>query len=284
LETIQAIENHAASTAKASQQFAQDPIGTVGYGTLGTIDSVGKAALDTAEGWAWVAQNPGTAWETTKLVGGDVLRNLEDQMHRDPSGFAMQTVINLGTLLSPTSRAGTSFTLTPLKTANTAENIVTTAVPIIDGSVPKIVGNGGATLDTSLLRNADAINLQQPNLVRGNTAASDDFLSSMRNHRDVVIAKPGSDDMALLDYFGANANMNEGVPNQILLRPEARKIEVLEEFLHGTQIRNGILDKLGHTNAEIHVKDFMIRHQNMLGLSDEDIQALKTMKDSYMRK
>jgi hypothetical protein len=140
LETIQAIGNHATAVVDASQQFAQNPIGTLGYGAMGTIDSVGKAALDTAEGWAWVAQNPGTAWETTKLVGGDVLRNLEDQMHRDPSGFAMQTVINLGTLLSPTSRAGTSFTLTPLKTANTAENIVTTAVPIIDGAnVPRVL-------------------------------------------------------------------------------------------------------------------------------------------------
>jgi filamentous hemagglutinin len=66
-------------------------------------------------------------------------------MHRDPSGFAMQTVINLGTLLSPTSSAGTSFTLTPLKTANTAENIVTTAVPVIDGTnVPKVVVSSGA--------------------------------------------------------------------------------------------------------------------------------------------
>jgi hypothetical protein len=74
-------------------------------------------------------------------------------MHRDPSGFAMQTVINLGTLLSPTSSAGTSFTLTPLKTANTAENIVTTAVPIIDGAnVPKVVG-----LDTPLAQELTAL-------------------------------------------------------------------------------------------------------------------------------
>jgi hypothetical protein len=108
LETIQAIGNHATAVVDASQQFAQDPLGTVGYGLKGTVDTAGDAALNTAAGWAWVAQNPGTALETAKLIGGDVLRNLEDQMNRDPSGFAMQTVLNIGSLLTPVS--GTKVT------------------------------------------------------------------------------------------------------------------------------------------------------------------------------
>lgn len=32
-------------------------------------------------------------------------------------------------------------------------------------------------------------------------------------------------------------------------------------------------------SAETHVKDFMIRHQRMLGLGDEDIARLRTLRD-----
>ena len=32
---------------------------------------------------------------------------------------------------------------------------------------------------------------------------------------------------------------------------------------------------------EIHVKDFMIRHKDMLGFSNKDIEALRIMKKSY---
>ncbi|WP_252495516.1 hypothetical protein, partial [Escherichia coli] len=57
---------------------------------------------------------------------------------------------------------------------------------------------------------------------------------------------------------------------------------ILEEFLHGTQEKLGIAEKLGRYglgSAETHVKDFMIRHKKMLGLSDEDVAILKILKD-----
>ena len=63
----------------------------------------------------------------------------------------------------------------------------------------------------------------------------------------------------------------------ILLRQDPRKIEVLEEFLHGTQKRNGLIDKIGVDAAEIHVKEFMIRNQKLLGISPEDVEILKQM-------
>ncbi|MGM5141774.1 type VI secretion system tip protein VgrG, partial [Escherichia coli] len=60
------------------------------------------------------------------------------------------------------------------------------------------------------------------------------------------------------------------------------KAAILEEFLHGTQEKLGIAEKLGRYglgSAETHVKDFMIRHKKMLGLSDEDVAILKILKD-----
>ena len=67
--------------------------------------------------------------------------------------------------------------------------------------------------------------------------------------------------------------------SHILLRQNPSKAAVLEEFLHGTQHRLGIIDRLGAQGAERHVKDFMIRHKRMLGLSDEDVQILQQLRD-----
>jgi len=125
----------------------------------------------------------------------------------------------------------------------------------------------------------------QPDLVRGDTLASDDLFNAMGSRgRRFEVAKPGSDEERLLDYFGANASVNTADPSHILVRPDARKIEVLEEFLHGTQLWLGIVDRLGDIGSEIHVKNFMIRHQRLLGLSDGDVEALTRMRNSYLRR
>ncbi|EOO0229202.1 hypothetical protein BOZ38_RS24850, partial [Escherichia coli] len=68
----------------------------------------------------------------------------------------------------------------------------------------------------------------------------------------------------------------------IIVRSNPSKAAILEEFLHGTQEKLGIAEKLGRYglgSAETHVKDFMIRHKKMLGLSDEDVAILKILKD-----
>ena len=69
----------------------------------------------------------------------------------------------------------------------------------------------------------------------------------------------------------------------ILLRPNPSKAALLEQFLHGTQHRLGIIDELGQSglgSAETHVKDFMIRYSRFLGLSPEDVAILKQLKDA----
>ena len=117
----------------------------------------------------------------------------------------------------------------------------------------------------------------QPDLTPGDTLASEELLDSMRQQgKEIIVAKPGSDEERLLNYFNANASVNTENMNNILVRPDVRKIEILEEFLHETQNKLGIIEKRGHHGAEIHVKDFMIRHQKMLGLSNNIDYGCKT--------
>jgi hypothetical protein len=139
LQAFDAAGNHIVAIADAGKQLSQDPhlLDTIGNGFKGTASSTSELARNVGEGWQWVAQNPGTAVETAKLVGGDIQTALERQMNEDPSGFAASTVLNIGTLLTPVSAAKVpSFTLAPLKAATTVENLVTTAIPVIDGKIP----------------------------------------------------------------------------------------------------------------------------------------------------
>lgn len=66
----------------------------------------------------------------------------------------------------------------------------------------------------------------------------------------------------------------------ILLRENPSKAALLGEFLHGTQQKLGIIERLGISGAEKHVKDFMIRHSQLLGLSDEDVRILEILKEA----
>jgi hypothetical protein len=108
--------------------------------------------------------------------------------------------------------------------------------------------------------------------------ASPELLEAMRRHgRTIDIAQPGSEEMRFLDSFQAEANVGGAMMEHILLRSAPSKAGVLEEFLHGTQHRLGIIDRLGVQGAEVHVKDFMIRHQRLLGLSAADAQRLRVL-------
>lgn len=86
----------------------------------------------------------------------------------------------------------------------------------------------------------------------------------------------------MLDYFGAEASVSGINNSSILLRQNPSKAAALEEFLHGTQARLGIVDRLGTSgfgSAESHVKDFMIRHKSLLGLGEQDVEILKILKE-----
>jgi len=128
-----------------------------------------------------------------------------------------------------------------------------------------------------VVKRAPATMLQSGEL-RGTEAASKELIESVAGKgRTISYARPGSDELRYLDAMRANANVGGDKLTHILLREDPRKIEVLEEFLHGTQQRAGIIDRLGADGAEVHVKEFMIRHQRLLGLSPEDVKVLQQM-------
>ena len=86
--------------------------------------------------------------------------------------------------------------------------------------------------------------------------------------RTIHIAVKDSEDYKYLETMGAEASTNTGMPDHIIIKEDASKSALLEEFLHGVQNRIGIVNRLGVQGAEVHVKDFMIRHAKMLGLNN----------------
>lgn len=128
----------------------------------------------------------------------------------------------------------------------------------------------------------DIIRMRSVDDLKGVEPASPELISAVSKKRDVVIAQPESEELRMLDYFGAEASVG-GVNNtHILLRENPSKAALLEEFLHGTQTRLGITERLGTSgfgSAETHVKDFMIRHRRILGIGQEDVSILEILKN-----
>lgn len=107
--------------------------------------------------------------------------------------------------------------------------------------------------------------------------ASAELLEAVGQRRAITFAEEGSDALRFLDMRGAEAAAFGEA--DILLRTNPSRAAVLEEFLHGTQQRLGIIDRLGREGAERHVKEFMIRNRNMLGLGDEDVKLLQELME-----
>lgn len=129
---------------------------------------------------------------------------------------------------------------------------------------------------------ASKIVMRSSNELMGVEPASAELLAAVGRKRALEIAQQGSEALRMLDYFGAEASVGGHLNSSILLRQTPSKAALLEEFLHGTQSRLGIVDRLGTKglgSAETHVKDFMIRHHSMLGLSAEDVRILKILRD-----
>ena len=115
------------------------------------------------------------------------------------------------------------------------------------------------------------------NELAGVERASVDLLNAVGQKRAITFAEEGSDALRFLDYRNAEAAAFGA--EDILLRTNPSKAAILEEFLHGTQQKLGIVDDIGRAASESHVKDFMIRHQRMLGLNTEDVRRLQILKD-----
>ncbi|MCB9471469.1 MAG: hypothetical protein H6677_24555 [Candidatus Obscuribacterales bacterium] len=86
---------------------------------------------------------------------------------------------------------------------------------------------------------------------------------------------------------GINADGSALLPDNmhVLLKENGSKIAALEEFLHGTQKKIGVIDRVQDLGmAEVDVKDFMIRHKTMLGLSEKDVAVLEALKQKELDK
>ena len=120
------------------------------------------------------------------------------------------------------------------------------------------------------------------------TKASKEFLDAIETKNRVIeIGGPDSYVLQHLDSISAEASVfiTEPLePDIILLRENPSKIAALEEFLHGTQRKLDNLKDIDSVILEMHVKDFMIRHRRMLGLSDSDVQMLEALKVEELKR
>jgi len=130
--------------------------------------------------------------------------------------------------------------------------------------------------------------MEEEGALRCREPASQEFIGRLRrgngrgcHQRQVVFAEPGTDELRYLETMRANANVGGSSLTHVILRPDARKVEVLEEFLHGTQYRTGLFDRMTVLDAEVHVKRFMIRHSKLLGISAEDVRILEQMLGTF---
>ncbi len=114
---------------------------------------------------------------------------------------------------------------------------------------------------------------------RGEELASVELLQAMtKKGRLVSFAFEGTDERRNLQKCMANALCLSGL---IVLQEDPRKIEALEEFLHGTQERLGLFRNNTSVQLEIHVKEFMLRHRRLLGISPEDAALLQQLLQGH---
>jgi hypothetical protein len=155
-----------------------------------------------------------------------------------------------------------------------AVEAITTFGPLVE--LRGLMGAGKVSIG------ANKVVMRSPSELMGVEPASSELLTAIGNKRALTIATAGSEELRMLDYFGAEASVGGVKNSSIILRQNPSKAAALEEFLHGTQSHLGIVDRLGTSglgSAETHVKDFMIRHQSMLGLSAEDVRILQVLRD-----
>jgi hypothetical protein len=114
--------------------------------------------------------------------------------------------------------------------------------------------------------------------MRGTEPATPELLKMVESKgRTIVFARPGSEELRFLDTLRVNADAGGEDNCHVIVREDVRKIEVLEEFLHGTQRRIGMIDSLDTAVPERHVKQSMVRHRRLLGITEADAAVLEAM-------
>jgi len=143
------------------------------------------------------------------------------------------------------------------------------------------VGIVGAARQAWAARGPNSAVLRSSSKLNSVERARPELLDTIRaKGRIIKIVQEGSEEARYLDFIGAEANVGGESMTHILLRQNPGKAAVLEEFLHGTQYRLGIIERLGTGGAERHVKDFMIRHRKLLGLGDQDVDILRQLMEA----
>jgi hypothetical protein len=251
----------------------------LGIGTGVGAATSGITAMETAESWSEVgaAAGKGAAVGFVAGVAGAAV-----------SGFAGAGASALTNSASAATKvvaqtaaefgAGT-VTSAAVQYATSEDGTIDWGQALIDG------GAAAAGYGASRYQGQSASQKRQQAWLRGEEIASPELLALAKRvtPRDVITVDTKS--KAYRDWDDpsgpTNAMMNG---KDMFLRPDARKIEVLEEMLHFTQEKVGKRNERFRVETvdnypvyEVHVKDFMIRHRKMLGISDGDTQVLQNM-------
>ncbi len=234
-------ETFLSDPAEWAGQFAPEVLITIATGGGGSIAKIGTTATRATN----AARRAATTARRILPTAAD-LTDLRRIMSQKLDELAVEITNGRATALSPLTRANAR-----------------------GGRPPRVPS-----------RSDSDYSLNSSNSREGDELASPELLQSVGERRQIQFAEPGSEEMRYLDYMGAEANVGGPNMDHILLRGTPSKAALLEEFLHGTQHRLGIIKRLGVSGAESHVKDFMIRHQRMLGLSDEDVRRLTILKEA----
>ncbi|MGO4502617.1 putative Ig domain-containing protein [Dyella sp. 2YAF14] len=238
---------------------------------------VGKAAMIAATNHYQSAYQNGTFGNTVLTDTGNLIQGA---IQSSPLGLikALNERQKMGGMYA---LGGALFDTATYAAPLAAERAIAEGSSLLDAGGRSLVDRGATSGADFAERGANTMN--SSNLGWGVEKASPELIDSVAGRRTLVFAQEGSEDMAYLNWMQAEANVGGPDYTHILLRDNPSKAAVLEEFLHGTQSKLGIVDRLGPQgfgSAETHVKDFMIRHQSMLGLSSEDVQILRQLRDA----
>lgn len=158
---------------------------------------------------------------------------------------------------------------------NFTRNTMNRLLSVVLFSFLSVVGSGSVAVGDLL--DAPRSGLLSSGELSSVERASTELIEAVGRRRAITWADEGTDALRYLDYRRAEAAALGA--DDIILRRNPGKAAVLEEFLHGTQERLGIINRLGRGGAESHVKDFMIRHRRLLGLGDEDVDILRRLME-----
>ena len=141
------------------------------------------------------------------------------------------------------------------------------ALPTDGGSLEAEAALDGGLQGTRVAGAAEETTMFSSQLGSTGPRATTELLNAMQAHgRTITMANEGSEALRFLDTMGAEASAGGQGHLSIILRENPSQAAAMEEFLHGTQDRLGIIDRLGVQGAEDHVADFMMRHSRLLGL------------------